>query len=72
VTSGQLEGDWRRWVKRRFGWFLVLSNSVVIWTLLGSLIGAMALVRRRRTRERMARLRAGEPADRPDWWMEEG
>jgi hypothetical protein len=72
VTPGQLEGDWRRWVRRRFGWFLVLSNSVVIWTLLGSLIAAMALVRRRHNREKMARLRAGEPADRPDWWMEAG
>jgi hypothetical protein len=71
VTSGQLEEDWRRWVRRRFGWLLALSSSVAVWLVLGSLVVALALRRRRRDRERMARLRAGEPADHPDWWMEE-
>ncbi len=73
VTSSQLEEDWRGWVKRRFGWLLVLSHSVVVWLVFGILLGALALVRRRRNRERMARLRARDPAeatpDRPAWWM---
>jgi hypothetical protein len=72
VTSGQLEEDWRRWVRRRFGWVLALTNSVLVWLLLGALVGALALIRRRRDRERMARLRAGEPEDRPAWWLEGG
>ena len=71
VTSGQLEEDWRRWVRRRFGWLLALSNSVLVWVMLGALVGALALIRRRRDRERMARLRASEPEDRPAWWLEE-
>jgi hypothetical protein len=70
VTSGQLEEDWRGWVRRRFGWLLALSHSLVLWTVLGILLAGLALVRRRRNRERMARLRAGEPAERPAWWME--
>jgi hypothetical protein len=72
VTSGQLEEDWRRWVRRRYGWVLALTNSVLVWMLLGALVGALALIRRRRDRERMARLRAGEPEDRPAWWTEAG
>jgi hypothetical protein len=68
VTSGQLEEDWRRWVRRRFGWLLALSHSVVVWVLLGSLVAAMALLRRRHNREKMARLRAAEPADDPAFW----
>ena len=71
VTSGQLEEDWRAWVKRRFGWLLVLSHSVVLWTSLGMLLMLVTLGRRRWNRERMARLRAAEPAERPAYWMEE-
>ena len=71
VTSGQLEEDWRAWVKRRFGWLLVLSNSVALWAVLGLGLAALGLGRRRRTRERMARLRAGEPGEEPAFWAED-
>lgn len=70
VTSGQLEEDWRGWVKERFGWLLVLSHSVVTWTLLALMLALMGLLRRRRNREKMARLRAGEPAAEPAYWMD--
>ena len=72
VTSGQLEDDWRAWVRRRFGWLLVLSHSVVLWTSLGLLLMLATLARRRWNRERMAKLRAGDPAERPAYWVEEG
>jgi len=72
VTSGQLEEDWRRWIHERFGWVLVLSNSLVLWGLLGIMLVLMVMVRRRHNRERMARLRAGEPAEQPAYWKVEG
>ena len=72
VTSGQLEEDWRRWVEERFGWVLVLSNSLTLWGLLGLVLVFMVIVRRRHNRERMARLRACEPAERPAYWNVEG
>lgn len=70
VTSGQLEEDWRRWVKSRYGWFFVLTRSVVFWMLLALLLLLMARSRQRRNRERLARLRAGEAPDAPAWWEE--
>lgn len=68
VTSAQLEEDWRKYVESRYGWLTVLSNSVVSWGVLGLLLLALYWIRRRRDRERMARLRATEPPERPDWW----
>lgn len=70
ATPGQLETDWRGWVKRRYGWLVVLSHSAVFWTALVAALAAMFLVRRRYRREQMARLRAGEPPDTPEYWAE--
>jgi hypothetical protein len=72
VTQGQLEEHWRAYVRRRYGWVSVLSHSVVLWILFGLLLMALLGVRRRRDRERLARLRATEPADDPAYWREEG
>ena len=71
ATPGQLETDWRGWVKRRYGWLVVISHSAVFWTTLVAALAAMFLVRRRYRREQMARLRAGEPPDTPEYWTEE-
>jgi hypothetical protein len=71
VTPGRLEGDWRRWVKARYGWLLVLTHSVVAWTVLGLVLLIATAGRRRWRRERMARLRAAEPAEDPAYWMED-
>ncbi len=70
VTSGQLEGDWGRYVRRRYGWLLVLSQSLVFWAFLGALLAVMVVVRRRRGRWRMARLRAAELPDDPAFWLD--
>lgn len=70
VTSGQLEEDWGRYVRRRYGWLLVLSQSLVFWALLGTLLAVMVVVRRRRGRWRMARLRAAELPDDPAFWLD--
>ena len=69
ATPAQLESDWRKWVKRRYGWLIVLSDSAVFWAVLAAALTAMFLVRKRYRREQMARLRAGEPPDAPPFWV---
>jgi hypothetical protein len=68
LTSGQFEEDWRVFVKRRYGWLLVLSESLVFWALFGAVLTILWWVRRRRSKEQMARLRATEPPPTPDFW----
>lgn len=70
VTGGQLEEDWRGFVKRRYGWMLVLSQSAAFWLATGVLVLLLFRIRRRRDRWRLARLRAREPADQPQWWLQ--
>lgn len=69
VTSGQLERDWQKYVKGRYGWLLVLSHSLVFWSGLSVALLVMVMIRRRRDREAMARLRATEGPDQPAWWI---
>lgn len=68
VTTSQFEEDWREYVSDRYGWLFVLSHSVVFWLFLGTALTVMFWIRRRRNREAMARLRATEPPETPDWW----
>jgi len=72
LTSGQLEEDWRDWVRKRYGWVFVLSRSAVFWGVLALLLVLMVRIRKRRDRERMARLRAGEPPEEPAYWTDQG
>lgn len=67
-TAAQLEEDWRKFVKRRYGWPLVLSQSLLFWLGTGFLVLFLYWVRRRRDRHRLARLRASEPPEEPRWW----
>ena len=71
-TVAQLEKDWRKWVKRRYGWLAVIADSAIFWFALSVGLLAMFVVRRRYRREQMARLRAGEPPDSPEYWNEAG
>ncbi|MDH3222426.1 MAG: peptidase MA family metallohydrolase [Gemmatimonadota bacterium] len=68
ATAGQLESDWRKWARRRYGWLMVVSHSTVFWAILSVGLIAMVWIRRRHRREQMARLRAGEPPDAPVFW----
>lgn len=68
VTLSQFEEDWRKYVKRRYGWLLVLSHSAIFWLALTLLFLLLVWIRRRRDRRRLARLRATEPPDRPAFW----
>ncbi|NIP82859.1 MAG: hypothetical protein GWN82_07120 [Gemmatimonadetes bacterium] len=68
VTTGQFEEDWKRHVRRRYGWLFVLSHSAVFWLLLALVLLFMVRGRQRRNREKLARLRAGELPDAPAYW----
>ena len=68
ATTGQLEADWRKWARRRYGWLMIVSHSTVFWAILSVGLVAMVWIRRRYRREQMARLRAGEPPDAPVYW----
>lgn len=71
VTSGQLEEDWRAYVRKRYGWIYVLTHSALAWAALAAAALILMRVRRRRDREHMARLRAGEPPERPAYWLDD-
>ncbi len=71
LTTGQFEGQWKRHVRRRYGWLFVLSHSVVFWAFLALLLLFMLRGRRAYNRQKLAKLRAGEGPDAPAWWIEE-
>ena len=68
LTLGQFEEDWREHVKRAYGWTVVLGHSAFFWFVAGLMLVVLFLIRRRRDRARLARLRAAEPPDDPDYW----
>lgn len=70
VTPAQFEEDWKKYVRRRYGWLFVLSHSSVFWLTLALALLVMARIRRGRNREAMARLRATEPPDEPAYWRD--
>jgi hypothetical protein len=70
LTTGQFEEDWKRHVRRRYGWLFVLSHSAVFWLLLALVLLFMVRGRQNRNREKLARLRAGELPDSPAFWRE--
>jgi hypothetical protein len=71
VTQGQFEEDWQEYVKGRYGWFLVLTHSLVFWLALALMLLLMVWIRRGRNRLAMARLRATEPPERPAYWTDD-
>ncbi len=71
VTTGQLEEDWTRYVRRRYGWALFLSQAVVFWAFAALVLVLLWFRRRRLNRAKMADLRATELPDRPAYWLGE-
>ncbi len=72
ITLGQFEREWQDEVKRRYGWALLLSDTIVFWLLMAPVLVFLVLLRRRRDRQRLARLRATEPPDQPAGWLDSG
>lgn len=68
VTVSQFEEDWRKHVRSRYGWALVLTHSAIFWTIAALLLVLLFARRRRRDRLRLERMSATDPPDNPDWW----
>ncbi|TVP79324.1 MAG: hypothetical protein EA352_00845 [Gemmatimonadales bacterium] len=68
LTTGTFERRWIEHVKRRYGWISLLSNSAVFWGFLAVALLVLMRIRRRRDREKLARLRADEPPEEPAYW----
>ncbi len=72
LTLGQFEEHWRAYVKRTYGWPLILTHSLVFWLFVALLLLLVGRRRRRRDRAKLARLRATEPPDDPAYWDSPG
>lgn len=59
VTLGQFEEQWRRDLRRRYGWLLVLTSFSAFWGVMGVLLAVLWAWRRRRDRARRAALDEG-------------
>ncbi|HSU17906.1 MAG TPA: hypothetical protein VLK66_27610 [Longimicrobium sp.] len=69
ITFGQLEDEWRRDVRSRYGWLAILSNVALIWLVATVLVLAAWIPRRRRNRRKLAQMDAEErmlPPIRPE------
>ncbi|HEU0013695.1 MAG TPA: hypothetical protein VFQ45_08420 [Longimicrobium sp.] len=72
ITPGQLEQEWKRDVKRRYGWLAVGANLGLLWFLVALLTLALWFPKRRRNRARVEAMREDElrrppPEEQEDW-----
>jgi glycerophosphoryl diester phosphodiesterase len=70
VNTGSLESQWRRYVKRKYGWTVVLTQSALFGVIAGTIVFVFFMLRRRRDRLKLAQLQANEPPDSPAYWSE--
>jgi hypothetical protein len=63
MTSGQFEHAWSQMVGRRYGWLLAFSQVALFWTFAALLLLGLFWLRRRRKRERLARLELQDRLD---------
>lgn len=66
LTAGDFETRWRREVASRYGWLSWASAVGLFWAALGVLLAVLWVWRRRRDRERRARLDEGWTAPETD------
>ena len=61
MSVDQFETDWRRDVRRRYGWLRVFTSFTVLWTITG--LAVVGIWYRRRIRERERRIRLDDGLD---------
>ena len=71
LDMSSLEREWRKDVKKRYGWIVVLSQGFAFGGVIGAIIIVLWFVRKRRDRKRMAALKANEMPDNPAFWVNE-
>jgi hypothetical protein len=60
MTLGQFEKEWAAVVKRRYGWLLAISQIGAFWFVITLLLLVLGSIRKRRDREKLARMEAEE------------
>lgn len=68
LTISQFEEDWRAYVKRTYGWTVILGHSLFFWLIAAVVLIVLFLIRRRRDRARFEELQANELPDEPAYW----
>jgi hypothetical protein len=71
ISVDQLETHWLKDVRKRYGWFAVLTQSAVFMAAASMVLLILFAIRRRRDRRKLAVLRATELPDAPAYWNEE-
>ncbi len=72
VDTGTLESQWRRYVKRKYGWTVLLTQSAVFGVVIGGIVVVLYVLRRRRDRAKLSVLRSADLPDAPAYWSEGG
>ena len=72
VDASALETQWIRYVKRKYGWTVVVTQSALFGALASAIVFSLFFVRKRRDRARRAALREQELPDAPAYWSEAG
>jgi glycerophosphoryl diester phosphodiesterase len=72
VDLPSLESQWQKFVKRRYGWTVVLSQTLAAGAFAGFVVLVLYLLRRRRDRAKLAALVASEVPSSPAFWTETG
>lgn len=68
VTLGQFEGMWRRDLRRRYGWLLLLTQTIFFWTALTIALLVLGYWKRKRNRRKLATLEAAvREAEHSPW-----
>jgi hypothetical protein len=68
LTTNTFESRWIDHVRRRYGWALILTQAAVFWAVTSLALLAAWRWRARRSRVKLAALRATEPPTAPAYW----
>lgn len=69
MTLGQFEDRWVDHVKRRYGGLVLLTQTGMIWGILGVIVFVLFWIRRRRNRLRLEGMRTQDPDSGGSWWQ---
>jgi hypothetical protein len=68
LTTDRFEGRWIEHVRRRYGWMLVLTQAALFWVVASVVLLVAWRWRARRSRVKLAALRATQPPTAPAYW----
>lgn len=69
MTLSQFEDRWIDHVRRRYGGLVLITQTGVIWGMLGALVFILFWIRRGRNRRRLEGMRRNDPEEGGTWWQ---